>query len=183
MTKILDGRIALLILIFKTYLQNGISLTMRLNIPESIGQFKNKLLFTMRPAGNSIYNVHNIIGVRCSTKLRLQFSALNEHKFIHNFDCLSPVCIRGAAKQDNEHFLLYCPSYDIMRCDLLGQLSALPGLGISNYDSKSLCTLLLCRSPLLNVIANRIIMEATISLINPISPGTFEAVNTWGGGG
>ena len=35
---------------------------------------------------NSIYNVHDIIGVRYLSKLRLQFSALNEHKFRHNFD-------------------------------------------------------------------------------------------------
>ena len=54
---------------------------------------------------------------------------------------------------------------DLMRCDLLGQLSEIPGLDISNYDSKSLWTLLLCGSPLLKVIVNRIIMEATISFI------------------
>ena len=52
-----------------------------------------------------------------------------------------------------------------MRCDLFGQLSEIPGLDISNYDSKSLCALLLYGSPLLNIIANRIIMEATISFI------------------
>ena len=109
----------------------------------SIAQFKNKLLSTIRPVGNSVYNVHDIIGVRYLTKLRLQFSALNEHKFRHNFDCLSPVCICGTAKEDNEHFLLHCPLYDIMRCDLLCQLLEISGLDISNYDSKSLCTLLL----------------------------------------
>ena len=131
----------------------------------SIAQFKSKLLSTVRPVGNSMYNIHDIIGVRHLTKLRLQFSPLNEHKFRHNFDCLSPVCICGKEKEDNEHFLLHCPLYDIMRCDLFGQLSEIPGLDISNYDSKSLCTLLLYGSPLLNIIANRIIMEATISFI------------------
>ena len=88
-----------------------------------IAQFKNELLSTIRPVGNSIYNVHDIIGVRYLTKLRLQFSALNEHKFRHNFDCLSPACICGTAKEDNEHFLLHCPLYDILRCNLLGQVS------------------------------------------------------------
>ena len=131
----------------------------------SIAQFKNKLLSTIRPVGNSIYNVHDIIGVRYLTKLRLQFSALNEHQFRHNFDCLSPICICGTAKEDNEHFLLHCPLYDIMRHDLLGQLSEIPGFDISHYDSKSLCTLHLYGSSLLNVIATRIIMEATISFI------------------
>ena len=50
-------------------------------------------------------------------------------------------------------------------CDLLGQLSEIPGLDISQHDSKSLCTLLLYGSPSLNIIANRMIMEATISFI------------------
>ena len=131
----------------------------------SIAQFKNKLLSTIRPVENSMYNIHDITGVRQLTKLRLQFSALNEHKFRHNFDCLSPVCICGIENEDNEHFLLHCPLYDIMRCDLLGQLSEIPGLEISHYNSKSICALLLYGSPLLNIIANRIIMEATISFI------------------
>ena len=115
--------------------------------------------------GNSIYNFLDILGVRYLTELRLQFSPLNEHKFRHNFDCLSPVCVCETAKEDNEHFLLHCPLYDIMRCDILGQLSEIPGLDISQYDSKSLCTLLLYGPPLLNVFANRIIMEATISFL------------------
>ena len=76
--------------------------------------------------GNSIYNVHDIIGVRYLPKLSLQFSPLNEHMFRHNFDCLSCVCICGTAKEDDEHFLLHSPLYDIMRCDLLGQLSGIP---------------------------------------------------------
>ena len=50
----------------------------------SIAQLKNKLLSTIRPVGNFILNVHDIIGVSYLTKLRLQFSALNEHKFRRN---------------------------------------------------------------------------------------------------
>ena len=121
----------------------------------SIAQLKNKLLSAIRPVGHSMYNIHDIIGVRHLTKLRLQFSALNEHKFRHNFDCLSPVCTCGTEKEDNEHFLLHCPLYDIVRCDLLGQRLEIPGLDISHCDSKSLCALLLYGSPLLNIIANR----------------------------
>ena len=62
----------------------------------------------IRPVGNSIYNIHDILGVRYLTELRFQFSALNKHKFRHNFDCLSPVCVCGTAKENNEHFLLHC---------------------------------------------------------------------------
>ena len=108
MTKILDGLIALLVHIFKRD-----KLDSEIKYSVSIAQFKNKLISTVRSMGNSIYNIHDIIGVRYLTKLRLQFSALKEHKFRHNFDCLSPFCICGTAKEDKEHFLLHCPLYDI----------------------------------------------------------------------
>ena len=166
MTQTLDGPIALLTPIVKTHLWNKLDNELRHAV--SIAQIKNKLLSAIRPMGNSMYNIHDIIGVRHLTKLRLQFSALNEHKFRHNFDFLTPVCTCKTEKEDNEHFLLHCLLYDIMRCDLFGQFWEIPGLDISHYDSKSLCALLLHGSPLLNIIANRIIMEGTISFIKEI---------------
>ena len=44
--------------------------------------------------------------------------------------------------EDNEHFLLHCPQFDVMRQDLFGQLSVIPGLNI-DLDDKPLCDLLL----------------------------------------
>ena len=66
---------------------------------KSLFQFKHKLLEIVRPQGNSSYNICDISGVILLTKLRVHFSALNEHRFKHAFDCLSPVCFCG---KDNE---------------------------------------------------------------------------------
>ena len=60
----------------------------------TIAQFKKKLLSIIRPVKNSTYRISDISGIRLLTRLRLQFSALNEHRFRHAFDCLSPVCNR-----------------------------------------------------------------------------------------
>ena len=163
MTKILYEPIFLLIPISKTHLWNKLDNEVKHSI--SIAQFKNKLLSIIRPMGNSIYNIQDVIGVRYLTKLHLQFSTLNEHKLRHNFGCSSPFCICGAAKEDNKHFLLHCPVCDKMHCDLLGQISEMPVLDISQYNLRSFCTLLLYGSPLLNVIASRMKLEATISFI------------------
>ena len=54
----------------------------------------------------------------------------NEHKFRHNFDSLTPFCACGNDMEDNEHFLLRCPQFDVMRQDLFGRLSEIPGLSI-----------------------------------------------------
>lgn len=131
----------------------------------SISEFKQKLLQIIKPVTNSMYNISDIDGVRYLTKIRLKFSALNEHKFRHRFDCINPCCACGEAVEDNEHFLLHCPRFDTMRRDLLGQLSDIPGIDITSMDSKSLCQLLLFGSNNLTVVANRIILEASMAYL------------------
>lgn len=152
-----------------TYFQNTFSewnsLTLDIRNSTSIAEFKRKLLGIIRPAQKPTYNIHDIAGIRLLTKLRLNFSALNEHKFRHNFECLDPICACGTGKEDNEHFLLHCPLFELQRRDLLGQLGDLPGIDIESLDSKTICELLLFGSPNVNVIVNRIILEATISFI------------------
>ena len=130
----------------------------------SLSIFKNKLLKTIRPPKKSIYNICDIEGVGYLTKLRLRFSLLNEHKFRHNFDSLTPLCACGMDKEDNEHFFLHCPQFDLMCQNLFGQLSHIPGLTL-NLDDKPLCELLLFGDPRFSVASNSKILEATISFI------------------
>ena len=129
--------------------------------------FKGKLLGKIRPNMKSVFEVRDICGVRCLTKLRVKFSPLNEDKFRHNFESLSPICACNSGIEDNEHFLLQCPIYDQMRNDLLDRLSRIPGLELGNLSSGALCELLLFGNPSFNDIANKLILEATISFILP----------------
>ena len=124
-----------------------------------------ELLAIIRPPKNTVYDVFDIEGIKKLTKLRVNFSALNEHRFRHNFDCSSPTCMCGRGIEDNEHFLLHCHQFDLMRRDLFRQLN-IPGLDINKLDSDALCTLLLFGTKDLNLVENRIIIEATISFIN-----------------
>ena len=60
---------------------------------ESISIFTTKLLSFIRPAQSSIYNILDQIGIKLLTRLRLDFSNLNEHRFRYNFkNCLNPLC-------------------------------------------------------------------------------------------
>ena len=45
----------------------------------SITEFKRKLLAIIRQFGKSSYDIHDIKGVALLTKLRVKFSALNDH--------------------------------------------------------------------------------------------------------
>ena len=100
------------------------------------------------------------------TRLRLHFSALNEHRFRHAFDCITPVCICGLANEDNEHFFLHCPLYHGLRVDLFDQISDIPGIDLTYFDESSLCNLLLYGSPSCTEIHNSIIIESTKTYIN-----------------
>ena len=45
----------------------------------------------------SLFSIHDPEGVKILTRLRLQFSHFNEHKFCHNLkDCVSRMCDCGA---------------------------------------------------------------------------------------
>ena len=50
-----------------------------------------------------------MILLKLLSRLRLQFSHLNEHKFRHSFnDTVNPRCPCGTEVETNEDFLLYC---------------------------------------------------------------------------
>ena len=90
-----------------TYFRNTLfewnSLDSEIQNATTIAQFKKKLLSIIRPVKNSTYRISDISGIRLLTRLRPQFSALNEHRFRHAFHCLSLVCNCDLANEDNEH--------------------------------------------------------------------------------
>ena len=68
----------------------------------------------------SLFAIHDPIGVKLLSRLRLKFSHLNEHKFRHNFkDALSPMCDCGSETETTDHVFLCCPFFAINRQKLL----------------------------------------------------------------
>ena len=61
--------------------------------------------------------------VKLLTRLRLQFSHLNEHKFRHGFgDTRSPMCECGNEVKTTEHLPLCCDLYSLQRLELFENL-------------------------------------------------------------
>ena len=77
--------------------------------------------------------------------------------------------------EDNKHFLLHCHQFYLMRIDLFRQLTV-TGIDIYELDSNALCNLLLFGSQDLNVVENRIIIEATISFIEATERFLIESL-------
>ena len=69
------------------------NLDMKIGKTNFLMSFKNSSLRVGRPTAMPMYGVHNAIGLKFLTRLRLDLSHLNEHKFKHNFkDCVNHLC-------------------------------------------------------------------------------------------
>ena len=60
----------------------------------------------------SIFSIYDPLGMKLLTRLRLQCSHLNEHKFRHGFgDKINAMCACGIEVETTEHFLLHYHLY------------------------------------------------------------------------
>ena len=89
---------------------------------------------------NSIYAIHDISGLKLLTRLRLNFSLLNEHKFRYKFeDTINPICRCGFESETTNHYLLHSKPYTDLRLDLLNQ-------SLKNFSEEQLVNVLLFSS-------------------------------------
>ena len=71
----------------------------------SISEAKSTKFFTLKQ--RSLFSIHDQIGAKLLTWVRLKFSHLNEHKFRHKFrDSVSPIYNGGAEIETAKHFFL-----------------------------------------------------------------------------
>ena len=75
--------------------------------------FRNSLLKIGRPIQNSIFKIHDPLGIKLLTRL-------NDHRFRHNFqDCLNPLCSYSLEVESTRHYFLHCHYFIQYRNTLL----------------------------------------------------------------
>ena len=130
-----------------------------------IAIFKSRLLSFIRPIQSDVYNIFDPIGLKFLTRLRLDFSHLNEHRFRHNFqDCLNPLCSCSLQTEDTIHYLLHCHHFSQHRIDLINSVKYI----FEDFDSLSdnaKKDLLLYGDPRFDINKNKFILEATLFYI------------------
>ena len=77
------------ILFFSYTVVEGKKLDLDIRKFKSYTIFRNALLKTSRPNQTSVYRIHNAIELKLLTRLRVDFSHLNEHS--HNFFTVLPL--------------------------------------------------------------------------------------------
>ena len=89
----------------------------------TVSIFKKALLKCYRPTARSIFNIHDPIGLKLLTRLRVNLSHLREHKFRHNFlDTLNPLCSCSIEPESTSHYLLRCSFFTSIRKTLLDNI-------------------------------------------------------------
>ena len=132
---------------------------------ETVSQFKTKLINLVRPPKKSTFKIHDINGIKLLTRSRVEFTDLRSHRFRHNFNCASPLCLFQTKIEDNEHYFLHCPRFAHQRRIMLDLVSRITNINIMRQSSKELCNLLLYGDSNSNVMINRIILEATLKYL------------------
>ena len=93
---------------------------------DSLKVFKKRLLTFIRPMPNSIYKIHNPLGVKYLTRLRIGFSYLKAHKFKQNFqDSIDPMCSCSNGIETTIHFFLHCANFNIQRQTLFDKIATI----------------------------------------------------------
>ena len=74
-----------------------------------------RILKFVRLAPNSIFQCHNLKGIKHLTGLRLSFSHPRDHKIKHSFqDTINLLCTFSLEAETTNHFILHCPYYYVV---------------------------------------------------------------------
>ena len=131
----------------------------------SSSAFKEHLIKEIRPPPNSAFNIHNPIGLKYITRLRLGLSHLNEHRFNHNFEnCLSPKCICSSENESTLHFFLHSHYYISIRKALFEEVKAI-GANLLKFPDCKLTDILLYGCSHFDENQNRFLLISSIEYI------------------
>ena len=109
--------------------------------------------------------MHGTKGLKLLTRLRLNFSHLNEHKSRHGFkDTVDTMCKCGLETETTLHFLLRCRLYSTIRTKLLDDICTVAP-SLTNYPDEKLLNILLYGSEYFSVKTNQSILKSTIKFL------------------
>ena len=127
--------------------------------------FRNYLIKRIRPLAAPVYNIHNPLGLKLLTRLRLGLSHLNNHRFNHNFEnCLNPLCTCSLEVESTTHFFLHCHHFNAIRITLNNSLKAIDK-DILKLSDSSLTKVILYGDSKYSDIQNHDVLISTITYI------------------
>ena len=109
--------------------------------------FKKHFTDEFRPVPNSVFNIHNPIGIKLLTRLRLGLSHLNEHGFNYKFqNCTNLRYICSPENKSTTHFFLRCHFYIPIRATFFDKLKKIVN-NLQELSDQTVTEILLYGSP------------------------------------
>ena len=102
------------------------------------------------------FNIHNSLGLKLLTRLRLGLS--------HLHDCINPLCSCSLEVESTVHFFLHCHNFVNIRNTLLNKLNSI-SCDITNCSDRSLTELILYGNPKLSFQQNSDIINDSLEYI------------------
>ena len=123
------------------------------------------MLSFIRLVQNNIYNIFDPEDLKLLSRLRVDLSYLNAHRFHRNFqEYLNPLCSCCLETEDATHYLLHCHYFSNQRTDLMNGLnSVVQSFEFMSENNKK--DLLIFGDSRFNENKNKVILEATITFI------------------
>ena len=111
---------------------------------KSYSTFRKSLLKSGQPSPNHVYKIHDPLGLKLLTRLRLGLSHLiKEQRFNYNFDSfVSPLCSCSLEVESTKHFFLHCHRYSNICKTLLNTVEMIDE-NILNVNDDDLIEILL----------------------------------------
>ena len=127
--------------------------------------FRKHFIDEFRLVPNSVFNIHNPVGIKLLTRLRLGLSHLNEHRFNHKFqNCTNPKCVCSSENESTTHFSLHCSFYIPVRATLFDKLKEIVS-NLQDFSDQTVTEMLLYDSRNLKDNQNSQILNYTIKYI------------------
>ena len=152
-------------LFFPSTISEWNKLELKIRQSKTLLTFRNALMKIGTPIPKPVYNVHNPVGLKLLTRLRLGLSHLNQHKFNHNFqDCLNPLCSCSLEIESVSHFFLHCHYYSNIHSTLLNELQSID-INLLNQEDDIVVEVLLYGSTKFNNNQNFRLLSSSIDYI------------------
>ena len=132
---------------------------------DSFDVFKKRILKFIRPLPNSISNIHNPLGIKYLTRIRVGLSHIKEHKFRHHFqDSVDPMCSCGSGVETATHFFLHCANFNFQRQTLFDRITTIDEKILAENEESIINTLLFGKPNSENSV-NKVILNISIVYI------------------
>ena len=114
---------------------------------------------------DSICIIHNRLGVKYLTRLRIGFSHLKEYKFKHNFqDSIDPMYSYSSGIETTIHFFLHCVNFDTQKQTLFDKVATIDANILTENEDIIVKTLLFGKPNSKNSF-NKAMLNASIEFI------------------